>query len=234
MSEGFHEASAEKSPKEAFTEKFLDQPYGNLTEEQQAMLRTHVEGREGPWTTVPNIFDVTWDDEAKRIVIELSEGGSQTFIYDPFVPKVPQAAPPVESRGDSEPSGAVKVGEKPVSVVTQSNEALRTVIPGGEWIDLSGKKIVTDQAGLYSGKELVMKTGAANTMNFVGKYNFHEGTMIVGGPDGSLHAAPYSAEREEALKSAGYKQEFELVPSLTGHQRFEDEETQRAFEALKN
>ena len=114
-------------------------------------------------------------------------------------------------------------------------EGIPTELPG-EWVDMSGE-IVRIRAGQegppFAAKPFTIPRGHAEKSKFVGKYNFYEGTMIVGAPDGSMRATPYSREKEHALKKAGYKKVSVAVPSLLEHYRFDNEETQRKFEALK-
>ncbi len=115
----------------------------------------------------------------------------------------------------------------------KSPEALPTELPG-EWVDMTGEKIVirAGQAGhLVSGQEFTIEAGLAQKAKMVGKYNHYEGTMIVGAPDGSMKATRYSSAKEEALKRAGYRKAALVTPSLFGHQRFQNDETQRKFEA---
>ena len=120
--------------------------------------------------------------------------------------------------------------------VGKSKETLPIELPG-QWIDLSGKRIIT-RAGhgetTNIAKEYVIPARHADSVKLTGKYAYYEGTMIVGAPDGSMQATPYSALKEIGLKNAGYRlaAATTIVPSLLIRQKFEDEETQRRFEAL--
>ncbi len=112
----------------------------------------------------------------------------------------------------------------------EAGPKIPTELPG-EWITLDGQTItltgsINTKNGSYTVKE--KSTPPENR----GRYNFHNGVLMVSAMDGSLRAAKYSADLVSKLEEAGYVKFGFRIPSLRTFEKFDDPQVQAQFEAL--